>query len=190
MPFAPAEVKQILETWGVKDDVLCRFRLQNLSLDSCHCYKGSLVQVTYVGLICLSWPRGLFRHLEKMARVEALKNLFAFGFHSWRIFVFVQLIWSLCWAAESKCYRLDGSINNDDFPCNPSADHSICCGSGWACLENGLCQNTLHSNSELPEGTNWLGTCTDISWNSTECLNKCDGGSFFSSTKVINLEPF
>lgn len=163
--------------------MLYRHRLQNLSLKSCNRYKGSVVQVTYVGLISLNWPRDLFRHLEKMPRVKALSNLFAFGFQFWRIFVFIQLIWPLCWAAESKCYQLDGSINDGDFPCDPSADHSVCCGSDWACLENGLCQNTQYINPDLVEGTNWLGSCTDRTWSSIECLNECDSGSFFSSTK-------
>src|SRR6266536_6000704 len=52
----------------------------------------------------------------------------------------------------------------DDHPCNPDADASVCCGTGWTCLSDGVCKIN-------EEGTDFYyrGTCTDFSWNSQSC---------------------
>jgi hypothetical protein len=65
------------------------------------------------------------------------------------------------------CYYPDKSIAQYDVPCNASASASACCGSGSWCLDNGLC---------LDYGSISRGSCTDESWQSTECCPYCQNG--------------
>lgn len=53
------------------------------------------------------------------------------------------------------CYAADGGAS-PDFPCNPEADVSACCGGGWRCRTNLFCEAT--------DGVDVRGTCTDRNW--------------------------
>ncbi|KAH7176186.1 hypothetical protein EDB81DRAFT_706464 [Dactylonectria macrodidyma] len=70
--------------------------------------------------------------------------------------------------AASKCYYPNGD-EASDFPCDPDADESVCCGGGLGsvCLSNKLC---LGSN-----GNTVRGSCTEEDWASSECAMYCLG---------------
>ncbi|CAH0057763.1 unnamed protein product [Clonostachys solani] len=72
-------------------------------------------------------------------------------------------------SAASTCYFPNGNVAADNFPCDPDAEESACCGGGLGsvCRSNRLCQN---SNGNLVRGT-----CTDKNWESPECLKYCIG---------------
>ncbi|CEI61139.1 unnamed protein product [Fusarium venenatum] len=68
--------------------------------------------------------------------------------------------------AASKCYYPNG-IEANDFPCDPGADESTCCGGGLGtvCLSNKLYIGT--------DGNTLRGSCTDKNWASPECAMYC-----------------
>lgn len=71
-------------------------------------------------------------------------------------------------ALGKKCYYVDGTEAGIDYPCNPDAENSFCCGMspwGFACLENGLCQSE--------DGKIVRGSCTDKTWKSDACTKLC-----------------
>lgn len=69
---------------------------------------------------------------------------------------------------SAACYQPDGTILQDDTACNPNAEQSYCCATGWSCLSDGIC---LINQS----GSNFYyrGTCTDKSWDSQKCPQFC-----------------
>lgn len=75
----------------------------------------------------------------------------------------------LCYA-QKGCFYPNGVRAGADFPCDPEAADSACCGVGevgTVCLTNGLCRR--------PNGNIIRGSCTDRSWNSPECPKFCLG---------------
>ena len=70
------------------------------------------------------------------------------------------------------CYGWDGSSSNN-FPCNPEANVSACCGGGSMCMTNIYCKN--------PSGLLVVGACTDRSWNDPACPWRLSGFSLHSS---------
>jgi len=66
---------------------------------------------------------------------------------------------------DAHCYTGNGTISTD-FPCRLSNDVSFCCGVGWSCLSNGLCQ--YRASTSFAEGT-----CTDKSFPANSCLGLC-----------------
>lgn len=71
--------------------------------------------------------------------------------------------------AHAACYYPNGSIAPNDTPCRDDTAESTCCGQGYACLSNGICQAT---GQELQKGggTDLVrGACTDRSWRSSGC---------------------
>lgn len=78
--------------------------------------------------------------------------------------------------SQAPCYSPNGTLQPDDVPCYPSAKVSVCCSRGWTCLSNAVC--LLIQDSDWPHlnvGSTYRGSCTDASWNSTECPNFCTG---------------
>ncbi|CAL8574647.1 hypothetical protein XPA_000602 [Xanthoria parietina] len=59
-------------------------------------------------------------------------------------------------AQLKQCYKYGGEIS-PDFPCNPEAETSACCGQRYICRTNLYCEN----NSD---GDKRIGTCTDDKW--------------------------
>lgn len=73
------------------------------------------------------------------------------------------------------CYFPNGVESPNDTPCYPDRANSTCCGSGLACLSNGLCGITPY-RGESKEGNSWWyvrGTCTDKSFTDSTCLRRC-----------------
>ncbi|KAL8899760.1 MAG: hypothetical protein Q9207_006031 [Kuettlingeria erythrocarpa] len=57
------------------------------------------------------------------------------------------------------CYTPDGA-STADFPCNPEAEVSACCGGGWICRTNLFCENA--------SGIGVVGSCTNRNWASND----------------------
>ncbi|KZL69274.1 hypothetical protein CI238_09089 [Colletotrichum incanum] len=82
-------------------------------------------------------------------------------------------LFSLLSRVHAACYYPDGSISPNDTPCQDRTAESVCCGQGYACLSNGMCQAT---GKELQKGgaTELVrGACTDRSWRSSSCPLFC-----------------
>ena len=76
-----------------------------------------------------------------------------------------------------ECYYPNGDPS-DDQPCHPFAAESACCGTGWTCLSNDICEYT----QDQPIAGNFLGklfrgSCTDSGWISDKCPRFCYGES-------------
>lgn len=66
-----------------------------------------------------------------------------------------------------RCFYPNGNLATGDFPCDPNAQTSPCCGGslGSVCLSNKLCRG--------PDGNLIRGSCTDKNWSSPECALFC-----------------
>ncbi|KAL7811306.1 hypothetical protein V8C26DRAFT_408699 [Trichoderma gracile] len=98
---------------------------------------------------------------------------------------FVQLLVP-CSAVLKQCYYPDGSPSSD-FPCDPNAKESACCGSGLGstCLNNRLCQSN--------NGNIIRGSCSDKDWSSPACASFClsadsGGTDLISCSNVTNAD--
>ena len=91
------------------------------------------------------------------------------------LFFSVLLPSSLALSADRKCYTGNGTIT-EDIPCH-SKDASFCCGVGWSCLSNGLCQ--WRDSTSFAEGT-----CTDKSYPINACLGSCLASIYSSKPPV------
>lgn len=105
-----------------------------------------------------------------MGRIEASFNFRNFATFFQGFFFFIQLFW---WAA-SECYSPNDTPAVGNAACKPSADESVCCAVGWACLENGLCVSTSLSDNISPNQYA-EGTCTVKRFDSNLCLRHCGG---------------
>ncbi|KAK1687297.1 hypothetical protein BDP55DRAFT_90288 [Colletotrichum godetiae] len=74
---------------------------------------------------------------------------------------------------RAACYYPDGSIAPNDTPCQDLTAESTCCGQGYACLSNAMCEATGKELSK--DGATELvrGSCTDRSWRSSSCPLFC-----------------
>ncbi|KAL2257935.1 hypothetical protein VTK26DRAFT_8946 [Humicola hyalothermophila] len=74
---------------------------------------------------------------------------------------------------EAACYYPSGQIAPNDTPCRDDTEHATCCGQGYACLSNGICQAT--GEEQLKDGATEFvrGSCTDRRWRSSSCPLFC-----------------
>lgn len=72
-------------------------------------------------------------------------------------------------SAQKRCFYPNGQQATGDFPCDPNARESACCGGslGSVCLTNKLCRG--------PNGNLVRGSCTDQNWASPDCAQYCLG---------------
>jgi hypothetical protein len=73
----------------------------------------------------------------------------------------------------ATCYYPNGDVTPADVACSDTTEESACCGQGYACLSNGLCErnnDTLDANSE---SSYVRGSCTDPTFRSSYCPNYC-----------------
>ncbi|OJD30807.1 uncharacterized protein BKCO1_5500064 [Diplodia corticola] len=73
------------------------------------------------------------------------------------------------------CFFPNG-IQSSGSPCFPSQAVSPCCGPGFVCLSNGLCQPGPDTRRSY-QYTVYRSSCTDRTWNSTSCPQICLGPS-------------
>ena len=72
------------------------------------------------------------------------------------------------------CWLPNGSSAPTSLPCNSTQTESACCMNGMTCLSNGVCQlNQDLTDTNWPIGTMWRGSCTDRSWQSSDCPLFC-----------------
>lgn len=75
--------------------------------------------------------------------------------------------------AEAACYYPSGRLAPNDTPCRDDTTHATCCGQGYACLSNGICQAT-GDEARKPGATEYVrGGCTDKTWRSSSCPLFC-----------------
>ncbi|KAL2192630.1 hypothetical protein P885DRAFT_72830 [Corynascus similis CBS 632.67] len=87
-------------------------------------------------------------------------------------------------SALSRCYYPNSKEAVGDFPCDPDAENSPCCGGGPGamCLSNRSCKGP---------GQNMVrGSCTDQTWGSLDCPLYCYLGAFsvwllFSGPSIV-----
>lgn len=72
-----------------------------------------------------------------------------------------------------NCYFPNG-IQSSGSPCFPDRSVSPCCGPGFVCLSNGLCQPGSDTHRTY-QYTIYRSACTDRTWNSTDCPKVCLG---------------
>jgi hypothetical protein len=83
------------------------------------------------------------------------------------------LVVSLLSFTTATCYFPDGTIPRQDTPCR-SSGFATCCGAGYACLTNNLCQLTGFVANPIDGQSEYVrGSCTDKTWNSEFCPNVC-----------------
>ena len=99
------------------------------------------------------------------------------------IFLIATLLLVTTGSSQATCYAENDDIVADhDTPCG-SADGVHCCGEGYYCLSNGLCQ----SKSD-PPGFN-QGTCTDPTYESPSCSSICRGSDEGGNAEDTQLSP-
>lgn len=75
----------------------------------------------------------------------------------------------------TTCFFPNGDTDSQHFPCDPTAEVSVCCAVGFQCLSNGLC-----ADYRYPDWQRILrGGCTDQGWPSS-CGTVCKDGEFES----------
>ena len=80
-----------------------------------------------------------------------------------RFLLFVLSV-RLCSGQLKQCFTQDGTPS-DNFPCDPSAEVTACCGYGSVCNTNLYCTG---ANQDVPKF--WLvGTCTDPTFRDPAC---------------------
>ncbi|KAF7556427.1 hypothetical protein G7Z17_g1409 [Cylindrodendrum hubeiense] len=73
----------------------------------------------------------------------------------------------------AACYYPNGDSASNDTACNPDDTYSPCCGDGYACLSDGVCQAT-GDEAQSDDATEYVrGSCTDESWESDSCPQFC-----------------
>ncbi len=71
------------------------------------------------------------------------------------------------YCSSQQCYNSDRNIAKDNIPCYPDRNVSFCCGKGWACLNNKLCQQQISDDQQ--SSITARGSCTDQTWESDDC---------------------
>ncbi|KAH8757180.1 hypothetical protein F5883DRAFT_159453 [Diaporthe sp. PMI_573] len=89
------------------------------------------------------------------------------------LFFHLTLLSFLFSTCSAICYYPDGTTAPQDVPCNDNADHSACCGQGYACLSNGVCMATGDELQKSGASTYVRGSCTDSAWRSSSCPSFC-----------------
>ncbi|KAK5996160.1 hypothetical protein PT974_04588 [Cladobotryum mycophilum] len=80
---------------------------------------------------------------------------------------------SLTHIAHASCYYPSGGLAPNDVPCTDKTPNAACCGQGYACLSNGICQAT-GEELQKPGATKFVrGSCTDKNWRSSNCPLFC-----------------
>ena len=74
-----------------------------------------------------------------------------------------------------QCFYLSANAAaQDDRPCDPHSQVSLCCPTGWTCLSNHLCEVTDSSaGSGKPIGSLRRGSCTNPNWDNGTCGDFC-----------------
>ena len=93
------------------------------------------------------------------------------------LFSFLSPPTALCDEEVAKCYSPNGDLQIHDVPCSAGSGVSFCCGRGFTCLSNKVCMLSQDTSTGdvTRVGSTYRASCTDKSWNSTECPSFCTG---------------
>lgn len=74
---------------------------------------------------------------------------------------------------SATCYYPNGDVAPNDTPCRDDTENSLCCGQGYACLTNAICQAT-GDELQKPGASEFVrGSCTDDTFRSSSCPSFC-----------------
>lgn len=105
------------------------------------------------------------------------------------LLLFVLILSHVPTASTTGCFKADGSTSHDDeWPCDPDADTSLCCGATDYCLGSVMCLDTGADNMLSLQG------CTNSSWPEA-CNPMCPGTSEYTESPAhhsayLPLPPF
>lgn len=106
-------------------------------------------------------PRSLFSILT-ISRYFHRQSCSMFG-NRFRTLRLLTIILSVdAQSTIKQCFDVTGTPSSVNFPCDPTADVSACCGKGWDCSSN------LHCRHEI-DGETFVGMCTDRTWKDPAC---------------------
>lgn len=93
---------------------------------------------------------------------------------------------------RAACYYPSGDMAPHDTPCRDDTTHATCCGQGYACLSNGICQAT-GEEFEMPGAALEFvrGSCTDKTWRSSSCPLFCideEHDNVFGGNSMVKCE--
>ena len=97
------------------------------------------------------------------------------GFRMHLLYLSLLIYFGTTWvviAASNNgiCYDTD-EVQISNSACDPEAEVSVCCGFGFTCLSNGLCETYNKTTSWTGF---WTGGCTDVTWTSSACPKICN----------------
>jgi len=84
---------------------------------------------------------------------------------------FITTLLSTAVLGQQMCYFPNGSPSPNDTPCR-SSGFTHCCNNQSICLGNGFCQSV-----EFQPYTLSRGSCTDQTWQSPNCPQRCKGST-------------
>ncbi|KAI1339223.1 hypothetical protein F5Y15DRAFT_383481 [Xylariaceae sp. FL0016] len=90
-----------------------------------------------------------------------------------RLGLFLFALLSFIASVKPICYYPDGSVSPQDTPCDDESAESTCCGQGYACLSNNICQATGEEIQKNGASEFVRGSCTDPDWRSGSCPSFC-----------------
>ncbi|KAE9975709.1 hypothetical protein EG328_003026 [Venturia inaequalis] len=76
-------------------------------------------------------------------------------------------------SSSNSCYYPSGIISPGK-PCHPNANNSVCCGPGFECLGNGICQTSPLIDTPYKH-TLYRSACTDPTFQDPACPHFCVG---------------
>ena len=136
-----------------------------------HCKDLNLLSLRFV-----SAPQGIpYVYLPALCRIIVITIVSSImsTYHStfYTVLFSFQLLRVLAVSPDAQCFTGNGTLSTD-FPCKTSENVGFCCGVGWSCLSNGLCQ--WRDSTSFAEGT-----CTDKTFPANSCLGLCLASMFF-----------
>ncbi|KAL2176966.1 uncharacterized protein P884DRAFT_29605 [Thermothelomyces heterothallicus CBS 202.75] len=90
-----------------------------------------------------------------------------------RVLVLSLAVCRLLPGTRAACYYPSGLQAPNDTPCRDDTPHATCCGPGYACLSNGICQATGEELKKPGASEFVRGSCTDKTWRSSNCPLFC-----------------
>lgn len=88
-------------------------------------------------------------------------------------------------SSSNSCYYPSGIISPGK-PCHPNANNSVCCGPGFECLGNGICQTSPLIDTPYKH-TLYRSACTDPTFQDPACPHFCVGGEWKISWEKVSI---
>ena len=103
------------------------------------------------------------------------------------LLIYFGTTWFIIAASNNGvCYDID-EVQTSDLACDSEAEVSVCCGFGFTCLTNGLCETYNQTDSWTGF---WTGGCTDVTWTSSVCPKMCNNDNYRQANFHSVVLPF